>query len=287
MEIKNGTLSKETLSNLKHSLKVRKFISRFEFLNSHAGLRSAEVSTIIAPYGGGKSTLVRTIQLELMQQHVTTYTFLSEERVDYYACPLNSAVLKMTKDNEEAAHTYLKNALFQSQLDLKREKKRLDVFIKDLEDAIITYGVEVVIFDNFTTSFMGRAPIDRQAEAVEQFKELAARYNISFILVVHTMKGTNIYKDIVTGESVRGNATTTNIGSYNYVLTTYFRLKVPRSFVTIDKARYHSGANKKVFELEFDSETGLFCNDRASSFDIMQAIVRDINKCSRRVEVSL
>lgn len=285
MKMHDGTMTTEEVEDIENEIKAQHFASRFNCFNIHKGIRKGELSTVIAPYGMGKSTFIRTMVCELLKQHKKTYLFLSEEKPGFYKLPILKAFKKDLKAGDP--NLYLKNLNIQSQLEMEEKNRRLSVFLKNLEDTIQERDVEALIFDNFTTSFLGRSRIDVQAQTVEALKELASKYSVAFILVVHTAKGTNIYQDIPTGENVRGNATTTNVGSYNYVLTTYFRLERPRAFVIVDKARYHSKANKKVFELIYNEQSELFSHDEPSSFEIMQAIMAKLKKNSGNINVRI
>ena len=114
---------------------------------------------------------------------------------------------------------------------------------------------------------MWRLLLNQQGKSVILLKKVAVEFDIPIILVLHTAKGTDTYAKVITGEDVRGNAASANIGSYNYIMMTFFRLEKPRAFVVIDKARYHGDANKKVYELEYDKDLRLYISDKESSFD--------------------
>ena len=118
-------------------------------------------------------------------------------------------------------------------------------------------------------------------------RKLAAHYKIAIVSVIHTRKGVNIYQSMVDAEDVRGNATGVNTASYNLVITTYFKTQPPRAFVQIDKARYHPDANKKIYELKYDTKLNLYTQDRLSDFVEFEAIARSCRLASQKKEVSL
>lgn len=279
--IRNGTMTEEEYSSILGKLNSQEFASQLKTFNDHKGLRRGELHTILGPKGGGKSTFVKTILTEVMMNRKNTYCFLSEEKTDVYRIPLYKTLKYFLKDHNKA-NTLLSHLFMESQFGLNEENKNVDSFIKRLEYICTEHSIDVVCFDNFTTSFLGRGRINDQARAIELLKELAVRLNIAVIIVLHTAKGTNIYKDIIDGDHVRGNATSVNIGSYNYIITAFFRANPVRVFVTTDKARYHKLANKKVYEMYYDQDLEIFLSDQKSSFDEIQSVIKDINKAKSK-----
>lgn len=274
----SGRMTKIDSENTRKEFCEKSFATRFKCFESHGGIRKKELSTIIAPYGMGKSTLVRTIVSEIIKQHKRVYLFLSEESPEFYKLPIYSAFEYGFRYTSTDPNIFLENLFLESQLEMQSKEKSLGYFLNNLEQIILTYDVELIILDNITTSFLGRGSVNQQAETAEKLKELASKYGVAIVAVVHTAKGTNPYQTILTGEDVRGNATITNIGSYNYVLTTYFRLNIPRAFLSVDKARYHPQANKRVYELIYNHNTSLFDKDVESSYEIMQSIINALRR---------
>ena len=278
--INTGEMTEEHFNSVQDQMNKQFFKSRLRFLNSHQGLRPGELHTLIAPKGGGKSSFVRTILSELLMSEVRTYTFLSEEDRDFYVSPLFSCFNEIIKD-EAKTNFYLSNLIIDSQLDFKASELNLEYFLNRIEKMMSICDCKVFILDNLTTSFLAS-----QFNAAEKFaselKRLAVKYKVAVLVVLHTQKGTDVYRDVIDAEHVRGNATIVNLGSYNYVLTAFFRCTPTRVFVNIDKARYHSEANKTVWELSYDKSVGLFTKDMASGYHVIQGIITAIKKADKK-----
>jgi energy-coupling factor transporter ATP-binding protein EcfA2 len=253
------------------------------------GLRKAELTTIIAPYGSGKSTFVKSILCDLMKGHKRTLAFLSEEREDYYSSKIWQYFKIVMGGDTDKANEYTKNLITESAVDSKNKIRTVEDFILMLKESIMTFGVEAIVFDNVSTSFIFNLPIYKQSEAFSELKQFAVDFDVPMICVFHTTKGFDIYEKILTGEDVKGHSSSTNIGSYNYTLMTFFRLKKPRAFVVIDKARYHGKANKKVFELNYDEDFEIFTSDSETTMEtvygIQNAIKTESKKCKVEIQI--
>lgn len=283
----DSTVTQESLDSVKERLNKRYFKTKFSFLSGHDGLRPGELHSVIAPKGGGKSTFVKTLLCESLQNQKKTYCYLSEEDPELYRLPIVEAFVEAMKQSGshaplQKANCFLSKLLVESELSLERNRKTLDNFFDYLENTIIEHGIEVIFLDNFTTSFLGCLSVNEQGLAVMMLKKLAVKHNIPIILILHTAKGTDIYKQILDGDNVRGNATASNMGSYNYLVITFFRCNPVRVFVIIDKARYHNRSNKQVYELFYDKEIGLFILDQKSSYEEVQKVINEVNKPKKR-----
>jgi RecA-family ATPase len=173
---------------------------------------------------------------------------------------------------------YLERLYFESMLEWDESQLKVDYFFEHLEDIINDLCPDMVIFDNFTTSFMSTLHISVQGDMINRLRKMALAYEIAIVGVFHTAKGTDLYKRVLDGEDVRGNSSTTNAGSYNYVLSTFFRTNPPRAIISIDKARYHPEANKSYYELYFDKELGIYTKDMRVDYATVKGIIDGVNK---------
>ena len=139
-----------------------------------------------------------------------------------------------------------------------------DDFFDKLEATIVECEINILIFDNFTTSFLSELFISNQSNALRRFKQVAIKYNIPVIMFFHTSKNYNA--KALNGDSVRGSATAVNIGSYNYVMHQNVINNKIKNFIYTEKARYHNKANKSVYEIVYDQDKGLFT--RCFDFDM-------------------
>jgi len=274
--ITTGVLSESDKKNIEIVISEKRFHSNLKVFQATSGIRPGEFSVIVGPSGNGKSTLCKTISIECAIGMKKCYHLLSEEKTFTYKSIIANTFTKMTEG--KSTDRFLKNLLFESMLDWTEKERNINYFFEHLRDVINEHTPDMIIFDNFTTSFLGELPIDKQGAMILRLRKFASDYDISIIGVFHTAKGTDIYKKILDGEDVRGNASTTNAGSYNYVLSTYFRTTPPRAIVHIDKARYHPDANKKYFEMLYDKELGIFVKDMRVEYETVKSILDNANK---------
>ena len=259
--MKNAALGEKKFIEIIKELRRTDYPTKFNFLMAHNGMRKAELSTILSPNGSGKSTLIRSIIAEMLQAEKKVYVYLSEEVSEKYALDLYQYFLVLFKSDYQAADSVMKNLLTESAFE-GQKFTRIDALIESIRQGIQTEMIDAIFIDNFTASFMGSAPIAQQGDAIMKLKGLAIEFDIPIVLVVHTVKNFDVYASIMTADNVRGNATTANVGSYNYCMSTFWRGDAPRSFVSVDKARYHGKAQKKFYELGFDKDLRIFTSDK-------------------------
>lgn len=275
-KITSGVMSEEDIAEMDTAKNTKKFISSLKVFNSTMGIRPNEFSVIVAQAGNGKSTLCKTISTECAIAGKKCYHLLSEEKTSVYKATIANVFEKMTQGKN--TNSYLEKLFFESMLDWDESQLKIGYFFDYLEDVINDLCPDMVIFDNFTTSFMNTLPIGVQGDMISRFRKIASAYDIAILGVFHTAKGTDLYKRVLDGEDVRGNSSTTNAGSYNYVLSTYFRTNPPRAVINIDKARYHPEANKSFYELYYDKALGIYTKDMKIDYEIVKGIIDGVNK---------
>lgn len=256
----SGALTEEEKIEIELSKAARLYRSKIQSLDSIGIAPPGEMTTIVAPKGMGKSTLVRTILTGAAANNVKTLVILSEEKIVRYKESIcDGFYLSFDK---KYADEKLSNLTYTTMIDWEKEDKTTDSFFSFLEFEVRDNGVQLIVFDNFNTSFLNDLPIMKQSEAATDLRKLAGFYNISMLCVFHTTKGIDIHDRMIDGENVRGSATSTNTAGYNLIMTTYFRLNPPRSVLHIDKARYHPKVNKTYWELIYDERIGIFSHDK-------------------------
>jgi archaellum biogenesis ATPase FlaH len=256
--IENGRLTdadREKIQAAKERCVVKSQLGLFAGTN---GIRPGEVSILLAPKGMGKSTLCKTISWECMASNAKCLHILSEEVCGVYKSNIADTAQKVIG---EKAGDKLDLLLFTSMLDWSEKEQTYEGFFYKLNEMLSEHVPDVVIFDNFSTSSFGSMHTNTQFKAINDLRKIASETEMCFVIVMHTVKNTDISKKILSGEDVRGNSNSTNTGSYNYVLTTYFGEK-PRAFIFVDKARYHGHINQTYWELMFDPVSGLYVKDK-------------------------
>lgn len=256
--IESGRLSDADREKIKVAKERCVVKSQLGFLQGSNGLRPGEVSILLAPKGMGKSTMCKTISWECMASNAKCLHILSEEISGVYKSNIAETAQKVIG---ERSGEKLDLLLFSSMLDWKESELTYEGFFYKLNEMLAEHVPDVVIFDNFSTSTFGNMHTNVQFKAINDLRKMASETEMCFVIVLHTVKNTDITKKILSGEDVRGNSNSTNTGSYNYVLTTYFGEK-PRAFIFVDKARYHGEVNQTYWELMFDPVSELYVKDK-------------------------
>lgn len=272
--MRNGTMSLEKFVSVKKDLDTTYFPTSFNCLKDHNGWRNGELHTLISPTGSGKSTFVRSAVIENLIAGKKVFIYLSEEESDKYNYGIfEFFLLKIAKERNlapgdpellECVNGIMKNLFYESAF----EGKKFDAvppLIDYIKKCIADEDINIIYIDNFTASFMGNGPVGAQGIAVMLLKGLAIDFNCPVVLIVHTQKDFDQYRQIMSSSNVRGNASTANVGSYNYCITTFWRGEKARSFILVDKARYHGKVQKRYYELVYNQSARIFSGDKESS----------------------
>lgn len=256
----DGTLTEEEKLEIEVSRMAKLYRSSIQCLDEIGIAPPSELTTVVAPKGMGKTTFIKTVLAGAAANNVKTLVVLSEEKIPRYKEIVCEGFYKSF--DKEFADKKLLNLSYTTMIDWNKEDRDVGVFLEFLENQITENGIQLIIFDNFNTSFFSDLSISKQGESIQELRKLAGHYNISLMVVFHTTKGLDIHDKMIDGEDVRGNATSTNTAGYNLIITTYFRLRPTRTILHIDKARYHPKANKTYWELIYNHTSGLFESDK-------------------------
>lgn len=269
MESKTGIISKDDLARENLRLNDYKFKSNFNFLKAHKGFTNGELHLLIAPKGAGKSSLMRSIVFEIAR-YSKVMVYLSEETRESYLSPVNEAYELATAG--KGADKFLSNINCICEMDLSISDKRDDVFFLKLREELIRTQSEILIFDNFTTSWMS-GQVGKEKTYVEILKKQCIKLSIPYLLVAHTAKNANIKNGYFTGDDVRGNHAIANIASYIYTITRVNNKRI-RTFLYLEKARgHHEIGGDRFFELNYNSKTGFYSGDSETNReDIIEEI---------------
>lgn len=264
----NGYIPAEERASVKSSLMDVKFRSGLRIFQDHCGFIDGEIHTFIGTKGSGKSTWSKTILSEILYEGKSALLYISEEAKSKYLSSLNNDFLLAGKKEEELKGL-MENLLVLSEIDAgyDNEAKTLSLIKEVIEHA----NIDLFIFDNFTTSFMAELNINTQSAILRSFKNLAKICNIPVILFFHTGKMYDTKR--LDGDNVRGSGTAVNIGSYNYLIAQHNDGTKLRNFVYTEKARYHSLANKRMYEMEYNPKFGVFTGCKLSSMKEFQDLM--------------
>lgn len=244
------------LEELKKSATRFYIKSKFEFLNSHYGLRPEKLHTFIAPPGAGKSTLIRTLLVDILTSKKKPLLYLSEETLKEFYTEMAFI------DN---GHEIFKNlSVFSEQ---GQEDKTMFSVLKRMQTHIEDNRPDVLLLDNITTMKSYEESIPNQYEWVEKLKNLSVYYKIPVVVIAHTDATiTENHAQLIDMNKVRGTKRIVNESQFNYVLQPIIAGGERFTFILNKKAR---GAiiNKKIFQLFYFPRVRVFAKDEPRIFD--------------------
>lgn len=246
----------ESIKKCAEELNRTSYYSILDCFNIHNGYRKGEIHTIVGPRGGGKSSLTKTIILDFLTQNKKVFLWLSEELPETYLISIYNLLRKKFNNDQDKIREMLANLKIITELRL--EESYNASFMKSLEYDLEDFGADALIYDNYTTGKFSAMQYDKQTKLLSIFMETLKTKNIPIILVFHSDKNTNPNDRPMTSENVKGFSRPVDIGSYNYVLQPVTVENIRVNFLIVEKARYHSGANRTYWELKFNSNLEIY-----------------------------
>jgi len=227
----------------------------FRFNQDHGGLHSGMVYLLISSTGSGKTSINRQLIMSCAKE-IKILLYSSEE---------DEGAVRWGLDKASANSEAVKNIRLIEEKKLLHyvDKGNTEMFLKILRNKIIESGVEVLFFDNLTTSaFYGESVADQSSFALSLYP-LASELNCAVFLVAHT--STDFTSDNeIDDKSIRGSKMISQKVEYMYgfqrtLLDTmseqdYF------SFVRVIKSRFGSNQGNH-YRLMWDPGEGTYLRD--------------------------
>ena len=248
--------------------------SKFNFLFQHNGFRPANIHLLIATSGGGKSTTVRTLTIDVLPKipkGKKLLIWLSEETSDEFYIEINK-----TGIIDHGKELLNKLDIFSEQEHIDLNDKQLEVELKKLLD---TGEYAFLILDNLTTSemYMGKLP-NEQGAFSKRLKAKIQEVKIPLILIAHTKADvTDNMPKLIESNDIRDSKSIINLAQFVYVLQTFYILEKRIQTLRITKARGYV-IKQNMFILTFDEKTFMFSKDLAIPFDELKRIFKGRNK---------
>jgi archaellum biogenesis ATPase FlaH len=240
----------------------RDYLTCFNFLAAHNGLRKGCIHVLLGYPGQGKSSLIRSIALENSINH-NVFILLSEEATTPYSLKINqtaSMITHLKKINEES----LSKIKFATEIVQDFDpKNNFEDFFQMIKDFLIKDKIGLFIYDNFSTGLLSEE-FDRQKLAIKRFKEIASELDIPILIAIHPTKSARFQNAYLTNEQVRGNIALATMPEYLYTMNTCEVNGVKKTYIYIDKARYFDRARDSWFELKYevkDKKGGFYAGD--------------------------
>lgn len=242
--------------------------TRFKFINEHYGLKRGLRHVLLGTQGTGKSTLARSILLDLCKQH-RVLLYSSEETQDQLASMFAlRGVVDSDLKNLRVVHE--KQILERCNGDVHNQT----LWEQSLRLKIFNSRADVLFFDNITTSeFYDCLEPEKQKSLLLKLQRTIERFNIPVFMVAHTRTGVkDDQQALISGDDVRGYRGLTNKAEFVYV---YQRFMIPggshgadvsMGLVIVRKGRGLSNINS-VYALDFDFDRREYFGDRKISLE--------------------
>lgn len=243
---------KEVRQKIKES-EMTFFKTGFKFLNSHKSFRPGCIHTFLGKSGQGKSTLMRSMLIELLSVG-KVFLWLSEES------EINLCVNFLRR---EISEELTENLTVYSEIDsniIDRHDLELDIL-----NNIETTNPDAIIFDNITTSSAYTEDYKIQGELASKIKALATRYNVPMIVFAHTKSGMREDR-LLEDEDIRGSKKISNLSDYFYVIQMFNAGSEKYPTVRVLKSRYHDNARSRSFLLNYNSKIMAYTHDAEMDF---------------------
>lgn len=188
--------------------------SELSFVSQHNGFRNGKLHLFLGTAGAGKSTLVRTILNDYLDNNAgDALVYLSEETLNDFA----SAIYQSNFDGVKGRRVDII-----SEVDFLVEdgfKMNIDFLFRKFSET----DASIIIFDNITTSMLynDRKP-EEQSDFVHKLKVLAHRINKPIILIAHTSANVSRYtSSLISENDIRGSKSITNFVEFLYILQVF------------------------------------------------------------------
>lgn len=238
-------------------------------LLSHNGFRPGSVHTFIGISSGGKSTLVRSLIIDVLKNLNAlkkVFLWLSEESYLDFVKELGRSGYS---DKEK-----LKNLHVQSELDLGEMPagQMFNLFSENCKDK------DFIFLDNLTTSeFYEPLRPQEQGKVAKKLKAIAERLQVPMVLICHTSGAvTENIPRLIDQNDVRGGKGIVNISQFFYVLQ---RFNIGETIFPTIRITKHRGQNTphKLFYLKYNTEKRAYDGDRQISFMEFKKVFKQRN----------
>lgn len=251
--------NQEVLEELKLEASQIFFKSSFEFVNATNGWRPEKIHLFLSTTGGGKSTLVRTILLDMLGNFDKKIgIYLSEETEKEFYTELAFSGYDDIKDFERVK-------IFSEQ-ELEKSPTAQGTLI-NMKMLVEENKIDILLVDNITTLDSYESSLQNRTLITKGLKKLAAISNIPIVVIAHT--DAKFKQGQIDPNDIRGSKTITLESHFIYALQPVLRSDGQRSFLVVKKDRGQPVKNKH-FELFYYSQRRIFGKDEPVDFEVFK-----------------
>ncbi|MBR5129208.1 MAG: AAA family ATPase [Firmicutes bacterium] len=252
--------------------KLRTGIEKLDRL-LYGGLPFGQVHLIAGKRGEGKSTFASQVIAEAIEQNLNTFVYSGELPNYLFKSWLDFQIAGkqhitenvkdgktsrfITNQNQQLINTWYQDKVYIYDSQIVEDEEQEDI-IRTLEQAIMQYGIRVVLIDNLMTALDLDAErssdrYDRQSTFVKKLRKIALRYDVAILLVAHRRKKNGYNADI--NDEISGTSDISNIAG---VIINYDRdeeLATDQRRLTVSKNRLFGKLELKGFALDYEERS--------------------------------
>lgn len=288
MEITNKLPEIETTANIsveefeaiKEMSEEVLYPSWFGFLNEHNSWRQGKVHSILGEKGGGKSTFMRSIIVDLLlhENDADILLWLSEDSREDFLSDFSRVI-----PSEGFPEGVLDKLDIVSEVDLRANGYTKEQCGECFKNYVIHSGKNFVIYDNLTTSmFYDSKRPDEQSNFAWALKMFAHKYNFVLLCVLHT--GAQIRRNhntLIDDNDVRGMKAIVNISQFFYISQQFEVGTVKYQTLRVTKHRGQDLKNNQaMWLLTYVPQGRIYASDKPVQFERFKEIFKNRNKLS-------
>lgn len=248
--------NEEVLEELKLEAGQVFFRSSFEFVNATNCWRPEKIHLFLSTTGGGKSTLVRTILLDMLGNvNKKIGLYLSEETEKEFYTELAFSGYTDIKDFERVT-------IFSEQ-ELEKSPTAQGTLI-NMKMLVDEHDIDILLVDNVTTLDSYEASLKNKTTITKGLKKLASISSIPIVVIAHT--DAKFKQGQIDPNDIRGSKTLVNESHFIYALQPIVKSNGQRNFIAVKKDRGQPVKNK-YFELFYYAQRRIFGKDEIVSFE--------------------
>ncbi len=266
----NSKLSKTEINAIDELSDTVYFHSNYGFLNAHKGFRPSNVHMFMGVSHGGKSTLVRSLLIDVLcnSNKRKILLWLSEESKNEFLTEFYKSRFKdFTNDQLLVFSEMDYDNITDSQI------------LPTIEQIVSENNVDILFYDNITTSkiYMDKK-ISEQSSNAKKIKRLSHDLDIPVIVMAHTgAMITENYNSIISMNDIRGCKSIVNFAQFFYIMQTFHQGEKRFSTIRITKHRGQSIAGA-IYKIEYAAKPRIYACSPAISFSQFSEAYKQRNK---------
>lgn len=251
------------------------WLTHFNFLKQHNGLRNGKLHVFLGTTGAGKSTLTRTLICDCLSNlkgSKNAGIWLSEETVQDFKLEFSRSGYEQCTDN-----FILTSELYP---EIRKRITTPESFLNVVSKFIEKFKLKLLFLDNITTSFSyinGRG-IEAQNKIANGLKDIAAKYGIPLVVIAHTnAEISDNFNGIISSNHIRGSKMLTLVAEFLYILQRVIIGDEIHPLIRIEKHRGQD-VKKNLFQLGYVPKRRIFAIDSPVGFDEFKELFKNRNK---------